>query len=334
MSMIASKWTDISAKEEIYSFVSMLNERLDRKNNITIDFVMKTCLLLSVLDHVYKVSNFTNHNLEIMRKDWDKTKLALKRTLLLVNKFCIDRETLTSLNALMPIAYYIRRIDEDLTDGSSEFNVLNAERIRRWLVSVLLTGAFGGSSDQTILAAKECIDAALSTSKIFPLVELYDALSKQRKRPTYISDDLINDLLEVKYGNKSTFLILSLLYDEKNWGVIPHDIDHIFPQARVSRRALMSRNLAVSKIEQIITASNKIGNLQLLTSAENTRKRAAEFDDWVGCMDDSYYDRHLIPLDKHLWDVLMLPEFVREREKLIRRKLSSLRGDVSTIDHQ
>lgn len=333
MSMIASKWSDISAKEEIYSFVSMVNERLDRRNDITIDFVMKACLLLSDLDHVYKVSNFNNRNLEIMRINWDKTKVALKRTLLLVNRFGIDRETLTSLNALLPIAFYLRHIDKDLTDELSEFNVLNAERIRRWLISVLLTGAFGGSSDGTIAVAKDCILTSLPVSNIFPIAELFDALSKQRKRPIFITDEFIDDLLQSKYGQRNIFLILSILYDEKNWGAIPHDTDHIFPQAGVSRRALMGRNLPVSKIEQIIAASNKIGNLQLLTSAENTRKRAAEFDEWVRRMDDCYYDRHLIPRDEHLWDVLMLPEFVREREKLIRRKLLSIRGDVSASDY-
>jgi hypothetical protein len=330
MSMIASKWTDISAKEEVYSFVSMLNERLDRKNNITNDFVMKSCLLLSDLDHAYKVSNFTNHNLEIMRRNWDAIKTALKRTVLLVNRFGIDRETLTSLNALLPIAYYFRNTDVDLTEGMSAFNVENAERIRRWLLSSLLTGAFGGNSDSAIGAAKDTMSTALRTSQNFPIAELYENLSKNKKRPIYIFDELIEDLLQIKYGTKSAFLVLSLLYEDKNWGAIPHDIDHVIPQASVNRKALMARNIPNSKIDQITAASNKIGNLQLLTSAENVKKNGRDFDEWSASMDASYYLRHLIPKDEHLWDVLMLPEFVRAREQLIRRKLRSLRGDVMT----
>lgn len=330
MSMIASKWTDISAREEVYSFVAMLNERLDRKNNITNDFVMKSCLLLSDLDHTYRVSNFTNRNLEIMRRNWYVIKIALKRTILLVNRFGIDRETLTSLNTLLPIAYYLRHIDADLTEGMSAFNVENGERIRRWLVSSLLTGAFGGNSDFTIGTAKETISSALRVSRDFPIAELYDSLSRQRKRSTFISDELIEKLLELKYGSKSVFLVLSLLYDDKNWGTVPHDVDHVIPQASADRRALMGRNIPNSKIDQIVSASNKIGNLQLLTSAENVRKNGREFHTWSASMDESYYMRHLIPKDEHLWDVLMLPEFVREREQLIRRKLRSLRSDVHT----
>jgi hypothetical protein len=328
MSMIASKWTDISAKEEVYSFVAMLNGRLDRKNNISNDFVMKSCLLLSDIDHSYKVSNFTNHNLEIMRRNWDAIKVALKRTVLLVNRFGIDRETLTSLNTLLPIAYYLRQIDIDLTEGMSAFNIENGERIRRWLVSALLTGAFGGNSDFAIGIAKETISTALRDSKNFPIADLYENLSRQRKRPTFISDEFIEDLLQLKYGNKSAFLVLSLLYEDKNWGAIPHDIDHVIPQVSVNRRTLMARNIPNSKIEQLIAASNKIGNLQLLSSSENIKKSGRDFDEWALSMDETYYARHLIPKDKHLWDVLMLPEFVREREQLIRCKLRSLRGDV------
>lgn len=51
---------------EIYNFVETLNSRLDRKNDVNKDFVMKACLLPSDLDYVYQVKNFTNKNLEIM----------------------------------------------------------------------------------------------------------------------------------------------------------------------------------------------------------------------------------------------------------------------------
>ena len=72
LSMIASKWTDMSAREEIYRLVDTLNQRLDRKNDVTKDFVMKASLLLSDLDHVYQVRNFANRNLEIMRANWPR----------------------------------------------------------------------------------------------------------------------------------------------------------------------------------------------------------------------------------------------------------------------
>ncbi|ESZ30425.1 DUF262 domain-containing protein [Mesorhizobium sp. L2C084A000] len=329
LSMISSKWADISAREEIYSFVDMLNTRLDKKNEVNKDFVMKGCLLLSDLDHVYQVKNFTSHNLEIMRKNWPRIKAALRRTFLLVNRFGIDRETLTSLNALLPIAYYLYKIDTDLLEGSTAFDSRNAERIRRWLVSSLLNGVFGGNSDGTIGASRNTIHSSLTVDKEFPLTELYSALTKQRKRAANINAESLANVIEIKYGQKPTFLVLSLLYDDKNWGAIPHHLDHIFPKSLINRRTLMGMNIHSSRVDEILETADRIGNLQLLTSHDNLIKTNQKFEEWIQTRDHSFLDRHLIPEDRQLWDLRMLPEFVAAREKLIAKRLLSLQGDVA-----
>jgi uncharacterized protein with ParB-like and HNH nuclease domain len=171
MAVLSSKWDDISAKEEIYNLVDTINTRLDRKNNISKDFVMKACLVLSDLDHVYKVKNFNNKNLEIMRRDWSATRTALVRTFKLINRFGIDRDTLTSANALLPIAYYLKRHDLDLLATQTPFNVNNAERIRRWLLASLLLGVFGGHSDGTIAVSRSTISDEAAQSTDFPCPE-------------------------------------------------------------------------------------------------------------------------------------------------------------------
>lgn len=327
LSMISSKWTDISAREEIYNFVETLNSRLDRKNDVNKDFVMKACLLLSDLDHVYQVKNFTNRNLEIMRGNWAKIQQSLKRTFQLVNSFGIDRENLTSLNALLPIAYYLHKLDLDLLSATTPFYVANAERIRRWLIAALLNRVFGGTSDSTIGAAKNTISSSLPTSKDFPLGQLNTALSRQIKRPSYLTGETLQDVMELQYGSKQMFLLLSLLYENKSWGTTVHHIDHIFPQSRVDRKHLMKNNIPMSKIEQLLSCANRVGNLQLLVGAENLEKNNATFEDWIRTRDHSFFAKHLIPEDEHLWSIMMLPEFVAEREKRIMQKLASLQGD-------
>ena len=329
LSMIASKWTDISAREEIYSLVDTLNERLDRKNDVTKDFVMKASLLLSDLDHVYQVRNFANRNLEIMRANWPRIKKTLRRTMLLVNRFGIDRDNLTSLNALLPIAYYLHKADVDLLDGTTSFHASNAERIRRWLIASLLLSVFGGASDNTIGVARNTIETALADGKDFPLLRLYAALARQRKRAVNISRETISDVMSIKYGHKQAFLLLSLLYDEKNWGAIPHQIDHIFPRSIINRRALMGMNISASRIDTIVEKIDRIGNLQLLTSMDNVTKTNQSFEDWITTRDADFQARHLIPDDPTLWDLRMLPEFVAAREKLIEKKLLAMEGDVA-----
>jgi len=329
LAMVSSRWSDLSAREEIYSCVEMLNTRLDRKNDVNKDFVMKACLLLSDLDHVYQVRNFSNRNLDVMRRNWPAIKLALRRTFLLINRFGIDQNNLTSLNALMPIAYYLHKVNVDLLEGTTSFHSSNVERIRQWLIAVLLNGAFGGASDQAIEVCRKVISDATHEGREFPLLGLYAALSKHRRRPVNITVETVRSLMETRYGHKATFLLLSLLYEEKGWGAISHHVDHIFPQARVNRKSLMGLNIPASRIDRLLEAADRIGNLQLITSHDNVSKNDRSFNDWIESRDRAYFARHLIPHEPHLWDVLMLPEFVQAREKLIEKKLLSLQSDTS-----
>lgn len=327
LSMISSKWTDISAREEIYNFVDTLNSRLDRKNDVNKDFVMKACLVLSDLDHVYKVKNFTNHNLEVMRGNWTKIQLSLKRTFQLVNSFGIDRENLTSLNALLPIAYYLHKVDLDLLSASTPFTIANAERIRRWLIAALLNRVFGGTSDSTIGAAKNAISASLRDTRDFPLAALNAALTRQIKRPANLAGEALANVMDIQYGNRQIFLLLSLLYENKGWGSIKYQVDHIFPQSRLDRKFLMKNNVPMSKIEELQACTNRIGNLQLLVGAENLEKSDYSFEDWIRTRDSSFQEKHLLPDNEHLWSIMMLPKFVAERERLILQRLSALQGD-------
>lgn len=333
LSMISSKWTDISAREEIYNFVDTLNGRLDRKNDVTKDFVMKACLVLSDLDHVYQVKNFTNRNLEIMRGNWSKIQQTLKRTFQLANSFGIDRDTLTSLNALLPIAYYLHKTEFDLLSSTTPSFVSNAERIRRWLIAALLNKVFGGTSDSTIGAAKNAIASSLQVSKDFPLEALNAALTRQIKRPSSLTGEALAGVMELQYGNRQTFLLLSLLYENKGWGSMTFHVDHIFPQGRLDRKYLMKNNVPMSKIEELMACTNRIGNLQLLASAENLDKSNASFEDWIRSRDTSFLEKHLIPQDEHLWSILMLPKFVAEREKMIVDKLASVHGDRQQLNY-
>lgn len=327
LSMISSKWTDISAREEIYNFVETLNNRLDRKNDVNKDFVMKACLLLSDLDHVYQVKNFTNRNLEIMRGNWSSIQKALKRTFQLVNSFGIDRDNLTSLNALLPIAYYLHKLDLDLLGTTTPFNVTNGERIRRWLLASLLNSVFGGNSDTKIAVAKNTVASSLIASSEFPFRDLNLSLTKTLRRPASLTGEALDTVMGIGYANKQVFLLLSLLYENKGWGVTGYHIDHIFPQSRLDRRQLMKQNIPMSKIEQLLSCANRIGNLQLLVGTENLEKSNATFEDWIRTRDRSFLAKHLIPEDEHLWSIMMLPQFVAERERRIMQKLESLQGD-------
>lgn len=323
LSMITSKWEGISARQEIYDFVEHLNSGLDLRNEVDKDFVMKSCLVLTDLDQQYKISNFTTKNLALIESNWRKIKASLESTLRLVNRFGIDQENLTSLNALLPIAYYICRTECGSLDGSTPFEAENAKRIHRWLLGSLLNGVFGGSSDRTIGAARTAIHESLRHGRDFPYGALVQGLAS-RGRVTGFDENNIEGVLEATYGKRNCFLAASLLYDNVNWGATQHHIDHIIPRSLADRNALMALNLPETRIQQILESVNKLGNLQLLLGRENLEKNNTPFSQWIRTRDRDFLDRHLIPNEPDLWDVKALPELVAAREQLIRQRLRKL----------
>ena len=74
-------------------------------------------------------------------------------------------------------------------------------------------------------------------------------------------------------------------------------------------------------IKDITEAVNSIGNLQLLIARENREKSDQPFSHWVETRDEDFLERHCLPSNRALWSAARLPEFVRERNKLIAEKV-------------
>lgn len=314
LSMVTSKWKGISARQEIFDLVDHLNDGLGAANSLSKDFVMKACLVLSDLDVRYKVNNFTNDNLATIEKLWPSIKLALERTLRLANRFGIDKETLSSTNALMPIAYYIHRTDSGL-DGSSSFEARNAARVHRFLIGTLLNGVFNVSSDTVISGARDIIRDMLKDDRDFPIEALVTGLGRRNRMARFDADNTPGLFDETSYGKRTCFLALSLIYDTHNWGMTSHHIDHIIPRSLANPERLREQGVAEEKINEILASVDRLGNLEILMGRENLEKNDTPFDRWITTRDPEFLARHLIPDDAELWKIEKLPEFVKERER-------------------
>ena len=323
MSMITSRWENGSARDAMANFVDHINAALGHENKITKDFVLKACLVLCDFDVKYNVSNFTSQSIAEIERQWPVVKDAIERTFRFLNGIGITAENLTSLNAVLPIAWFLFHTPNVTLRGSSEFDRHNAEAAQRWLINSLLMGVFAGTSDRTISVARSTLKEARQTSRNFPEAQLYHALAIGG-RMTRLDERAIEDLLELGYGKPKTFLALSLLYDQLDGNGTVYHVDHIIPKARAERRVLMGMNLPEQRIREITGCVNRLGNLQLLPSQENLEKSDLPFDSWITSRSDDYRARHLIEDAPDLWMPTMLPEFVRSREQLIRQRLVAL----------
>lgn len=317
LSMVTSKWDGMNARDEIFAFVDAVNTQLTRPNDFDKDFIMKSCLVLTDLPVVYKVQNFNNANLELIRREWDAIKKAVKRGVDLVNSFGIDRDNLTSVNAIIPIIYYLLKNPSITLRGTTPFEARNADCIRRWLIMVLLKGAFGRASDGLLTGIRSKIQALSNPGADFPLEEI-NATIAATGLTTIFDDYAVEEVLSKTYGGKQTFLALSMLYDEAAWGTISYHQDHIFATSLFKPRDLPPNR------SDWFRQKDRLGNLCLLMAPENIGKQDMAVDDWLATREPSFLKRHLIPDDKSLWTFEKFPEFLVAREKLIGARLKSL----------
>ena len=329
LSMATARWAEgeeqIDAREQITDLVDTLNERhVDKNFSFEIDFILKSLLVFSDLNPEYRISNFTNENLGEMKKRWQETgfKESLQKALDLVVEFGLDKRSLTSHNALIPIAYYIDRQDPSLEPDSSQGSE-NRSRIHYWLSSALLNGTFNSRPDEVLQDTREAIKGSDGG---FPLQEIHSRM-RGRGKVVGFSEEVVETLLEeTTYRSQKSFLLLSMLYypDPTRRGE-KYQKDHIFPKSMLDAdRLIEEHGFSPSEARKYEEARDRIANLQLITT--NQEKSDEEFRSWLETRNDEYYDRHHIPKDEELYEIENFLEFVEERERLIKKHMQETFG--------
>lgn len=320
MAVIETSWGENYVRNEILGLVNRLNRKCGREFKFDKDLIMRACLVIPDLNNIYNVSNFTAHNMAIIQQSWPVIRKSLESTVALLASFGLDGQQLTSVNAIIPIAYYLSKIDCIALDGSSQFEMANREKVRRWLFSALFNGTFGGNSDQTIGVCRDVIRESVRSSRDFPLDRLVETLRTRRARYLAFDEEGVQKLLHLQYGQRYCDLALAMLYGRNHSGSAWH-VDHIIPLAQLSEASLRAQGIPGAKIEAIRLAANSFGNLQLLVDRDNLSKSDKEFSAWLKTRDDQFLFRNLIPTDSELWAPEMLLEFIEAREALIRNEL-------------
>lgn len=327
LSMVTSKWEGVNAREEIFGFVDRLNNDLTRRNDFDKDFIMKSCLVLTDLPVAYKVKNFTNQNLNLIQSHWPGIRNATERAVDLINTFGIDRDNLTSANTLIPIIYYLFKNPNATLRTGSNFDVQSSTIIRRWFSVALLNNVFSGQSD-TMLTEVRRVLMTNPEGQLFPAEEVNNVIAKAGRNAGFDTHTL-NNFVDLTYHQKSTFLALSLLYDENNWGAMNYHKDHIFPQDMFKWRNMKSQGYTIDQSSRYDGIKDYIGNLMLLRSEENLEKSNQPFEQWITTRDQSFKRRHLIPDDPELYKFENFESFVVARDNLVKNRLQELFGPVS-----
>ena len=321
LSIATAQWKKIDAREEVLNLVDDLN-RTGSGFGFNKDFVLKACLVLADVKNIgFRVGNFTRQNMVVIEGLWQRISASLRLAVELVDRFGYDSLTLTSTNALVPVAYYlfIRELPDTFVDRSESAE--DREAIRGWIVRALLSGTFGGASDTTLSAARETIRVAISNAgkyPSFPQSQLDDRLSVR------FDEEDIDFLLTKKYSSREAFSILAILYPWVDFSNKFHQ-DHIFPRAQFSRGRLHRAGVREDDHAGLQERRDQLPNLQLIEGVRNQVKSSKLPSVWAKeefrTDDDleNWKSRNFVGfLPENLGG---FEEFFEDRLKLMKRRL-------------
>lgn len=323
LSIATAQWKNKDARKEITEFVDEINQIGDGFN-FNKDFVLKSCLVLcDFSDIAFKVDNFDSETMQKIEQNWDNVKKAIRLAVSLVSNFGYNQETLTSNNAIIPIAYYLLKIGLPHNYVQSSSYNSDRQRIHKWLILALLKRVFSGQPDNVLRPLRKII---LTNHTEFPLNAIIDELKGSTKSFSF-NDDEISNLLTYQYGQKHTFSVLALLYPTLDFRNKFH-LDHIFAKSLFTKKKLSNNGVPDDKQDIFISECNSIVNLQLLEGIPNQQKSNLMFDEWiVKTYPDQnkrtdYMDKHYIPNTS--LNFLDFDSFIEKRSDLIFNKLKSI----------
>lgn len=322
LSIASAQWQTHDAREEITEFVDDVNS-IGGGFRINKDFVLKTALVLTDFsDIAFKVDNFNKPNMMKIEANWDNIKKAIKQSVNLVSSFGYSGETLSSNNALIPIAYYLLKIGmpDNFVDSSTTKD--NRAKIKKWLIRALLKKAFSGQPDNVIRPIREIIKNNVSTD--FPINEIIDKFKGTNKSIQFTEDDIDEYLLKLEYGSRETLSTLMLLYPSLDFSNKFHE-DHMYPKSKFKKTYLRKMGVSEDKLDEYINMVNDISNLQLLAAQLNEEKLNTDFDKWFTNQyktdSDKIQYRTINYLPQMEYSYANFLTFMNERRKLLKAEL-------------
>lgn len=338
LSIATAQWDNLDARKEIHGLVDELNGTRFGFS-LSKDFVLKAGLMLADIGSVgFKVTNFNHDNMSELERRWRDIARALKVTLQLVADFGFSGRTLGADNALLPIAYslYQRRLDTHYL--TSESNRADREAIRGWLIrSLLKSGVWGSGLDTTLTALRAALREHGETR--FPVAEV-EATLRSRGRALRFEEEELEDLVDVAYGDRRTFALLSILFPFHD---LRHEfhVDHVFPKSRFTEAKLAKEGVPAEHRAEWKDQANRLPNLQLLNGVANKEKSATLPADWLA-RDYPEPERQAAFVERHKLGAVPetiagFPDFHEARRTALLGELRLLLGtpslgDVDTSD--
>ncbi|WP_095181953.1 DUF262 domain-containing protein [Pseudomonas sp. Irchel 3F6] len=325
LSIAVAQWSKLDARQEIHQLVDQMNKEGDQFN-FSKDLVLKAGLMLSDIGSVgFKVENFNKANMALLEENWSRIREALLLSVRLLACFGFNSQNLRADSALLPIAYYLFARQPGEGYLSRVEYAPDRENVRKWLIRSLLkaSGIWGSGLDTLLTALREQIRPHAQTG--FPVSQIESVMSARGKTLSFTEEEL-DELVELPYGDKRTFALLSLIFPGFDLSRHFH-VDHIYPQARFSKPQLRKAGIPEELVAEVTDMANRLANLQLLEGSINNQKRQKMPHDWYAQFKPDALARQQYLAGLEITDLpetlTEFPAFYEQRRKALRARIVS-----------
>jgi hypothetical protein len=266
-------YRDLKLKEDFIEITSTdAYSNILKNRDKTYDFFLRCALYTSTERVLFKASNFDLNNCELILNDWPRLKQSIIVVLNLMVQLELDK-IIVSLNSVIPVIYHTFR-KNGLISASEK------DQIMIYIIRANFSKIFGSHGDNLLSNLKnKQRDKYDNVNYQFSFNDLNHNLPDAKS--FNLGPEAIEDLLNLKYGNKKTRPILDLLYTN-TVHFVSYQVDHIHAQ-NICKDAskLRLENVPEGDLAFVKQNFDKLSNLQLLQSGCNSGKSDLLISDWI-----------------------------------------------------
>ena len=268
------------------------------------DFIIRTALLL--FGDVVK-SNINAKTANELKRNWEYFKKTLTNLDFLLSSMNIDiKRFSSSWNILLPVIFFIYNNPDYEQDKNS---------IRVYLVRAILFTYFkSGTTGKLAQIRNNIIECENRIT-----IDMLDNMREFR-----VSDDKIEDLLNLEYGSKvveEILYYLSLDWHEKD---VSYNVDHLHPENAFKSKP---RSLTMEEWNKCRADRNKLPNLELLDESWNKARHDKPLFDFYESFDDTlksqFKDHAILPENVSL-ELENFREFFDARKEILKEKIKAI----------
>ena len=274
-STVITSWE--KGRDEMDEFIKSVNE--ENVIEIKEDFLIRICVYLMNCPAATKIEVLTKDVIKSIENNWIRIKEAIIKTKNFLKNKNVYNEAILSYNALLPIMYFYYHCNKKRT-GDSE------QQLFYFFAISQMYSLFGGSSASTleIVRKKMCKNEELGNVIVpFNISNLFDIdLSAGRIHAFKITREQVKHLVDdVRYGDKKSFVLLSLLQPNITINANTYDVDHVCSKDELKEVFKKKRKDKDGRVD-LENKKNGIPNLQLLAYNQNRgEKNADSLYKWV-----------------------------------------------------